>query len=1359
MELRALEAQSGRTQSDPIDRRAAEISQVLSGIPDAVTIMDATGRVLFANDAAAELMGYESGDAIVAAAPGEMLGRFELLDEAGNPLPLEDLPGRKALKGERTAEQLVRYRVRESGEERWSIVAANPVLDDEGRPVLAVNIFHDITERKRSEQRLRFLAEATEILSETIEHEETLRRIARLAIPMLADWCIVDELLPGRALQRVAVAAVRPEDEALLTELRDRYPPTWDSPQPAAVALREEKPVVFEFDDESLRKTVRDERHWEIISALRPRAAVAVPLVAHGEALGAITFAFSREQRRYGDDDVSLAAEVARRAAIAVDRSRLYEAEQVARRDAEAASDRLRKLHALSEAALRHVGLEDLIPELLVITRDLLFSDTATILLADPAENVLVAEFAKGLEEEVIQNTRIPIGQGFAGRIAAEQRYRIVPDVEHSEVINPIIYEKGIKSLLGVPLMVESRVIGVLHVGSKVYRSFDDEDVALLSVVGDRIALAIDRARLYDAERAARLDAERTREQQRFLAEASDILNSSLDYESTLDDLARLAVPALADCCVVDMLDDDRAVRQVAISHVDPAKAELVRELEERYPTDEENPQSPVGAALISGQTTFIPDMAADLERIARDGRHRKGLEKLGLVSGMIVPLVVRGVAVGAITFLSAESGRQYTESDVRLGEELARRAALAVDNARLYREMKRAFQGSEEARALLDTLFDTAPVGLGFFDLEFRYARVNAALAEINGIPIEAHIGRRVREVVPGVEVGSYLQNVLETGRPVLDVEVSGETPAFPGEVRHWLVSYYPVRSDGEIVGLGAVVTEITERRRAEEERGRLLAAERRARAAAELAQERLTFLAEASSVLSSSLDYEATLQRVAELAVPRLADWAVVDIANEDMSTRRIALKHVDPAKIALAIEFESRYPPDPNGETGVAKVMRTGEPEIMREVPDELLVQAARNDEHLAMMRELGLLSYMCVPLLVRTRVVGAMTFVSSRPDRLYDEDDLALALDLARRAAVAVDNARLYRDAEERGEAARVLAYVADGVFLVDARGVIRLWNAAAETITGLAAAEVIDCPAADVVPGWAEILERVPLSPSETPGASRAETLPLDVGGREVWVSIAGVAFPEGTVYAFRDLTEERRVEELKTEFVATASHELRTPLAAVYGAAMTLKRYGAVLDAERSERLLNVIADESDRLARTVNDILWASRVDSGRVDVAIERLDPAGEAQRAIDALQPHTPPEIRVSLFVHEPLPRVSADADKLRQILTNLIENAIKYSPDGGDVEVRVEPQEAHIRFSVRDEGLGIPPQEQRRIFEKFYRLDPNLTRGVGGTGLGLYICRELVRRMNGRIWVASREGEGSTFFFELPSADFA
>jgi signal transduction histidine kinase len=237
------------------------------------------------------------------------------------------------------------------------------------------------------------------------------------------------------------------------------------------------------------------------------------------------------------------------------------------------------------------------------------------------------------------------------------------------------------------------------------------------------------------------------------------------------------------------------------------------------------------------------------------------------------------------------------------------------------------------------------------------------------------------------------------------------------------------------------------------------------------------------------------------------------------------------------------------------------------------------------------------------------------------------------------------------------------------------------------------------------------------------------------------------------VYAFRDLTEERRVERLKTEFVSTISHELRTPLAAIYGAALTLRREEPALEAQR-DGLLDVIAGESERLARIVNDILWASRLESGTLHVAVESCHPLALIRSVVDAARAHLSPNVTLTLEADEVLPLIAADPDKVRQVLTNLLDNAVKYSPDGGHVRVGVRRAEHVVEFAVRDEGLGIPFAEQEHIFEKFYRLDPELTRGVGGTGLGLYITRELVRRMDGRVAVESEPGRGSTFTVELP-----
>ncbi|HSK16118.1 MAG TPA: ATP-binding protein [Gaiellaceae bacterium] len=419
--------------------------------------------------------------------------------------------------------------------------------------------------------------------------------------------------------------------------------------------------------------------------------------------------------------------------------------------------------------------------------------------------------------------------------------------------------------------------------------------------------------------------------------------------------------------------------------------------------------------------------------------------------------------------------------------------------------------------------------------------------------------------------------------------------------------------------------------------------------------------------------------------------------------------------------------------------------------------LIVKDVDAEERLRMQlaRRIGARTALIVPITHEGAPVGTLSFYAIRASRPFDGLALAVAELIAKEAGDVLERTRLQAEvAEERERAARVLAHVGDGVFLVDRNGSIRLWNPAVAAITGLEPGDVLGRTLEDVLPGWVAIAPLVPPASAPAYAAQHAETLPLEVGGRELWVSISAVEFPDGTVYALRDLTEERGIEKLKSDFVATVSHELRTPLAAVYGAAMTLRRLDVELDADRRARLLAVIAGESDRLARIIDQVLAASRLESGGFVFAVEQCAPGTLAAEVVEAARAHLPDGVRLELSSPEGLPPVSADPDMLRQILTNLVENAVKYSPAGGAVRVSLEMQEGRVLFAVRDEGLGIPPREQERIFEKFFRLDPNLTRGVGGTGLGLYICRELVRRMGGRIWVASRESEGSTFFFELP-----
>ena len=344
-------------------------------------------------------------------------------------------------------------------------------------------------------------------------------------------------------------------------------------------------------------------------------------------------------------------------------------------------------------------------------------------------------------------------------------------------------------------------------------------------------------------------------------------------------------------------------------------------------------------------------------------------------------------------------------------------------------------------------------------------------------------------------------------------------------------------------------------------------------------------------------------------------------------------------------------------------------------------------------------------------------------------------------------------------QQRAQAARVLSHVGDGVFLIDSEGVIRLWNTAAEAITGLAAKDVCGRSAELALSGWPNVGPLVPVAsrPGDQADISGAETVPLDVEGRELWLSIAGVAFADGTVYAFRDVTNERRLEAMRTEFVATVSHELRTPLASLHGAAMTLRQRHERLDADTQDELLDMIAEQSKRLAELVEEILLTGQLDAGSLRIASEPFDPEQLVRTAVEEARHRISDGTTIEISAPTVLPYVVGDGVRTHQVLANLIDNAIKYSPGGGRVEVAAEQNGESIRFSVRDEGLGIPTGEQARIFDKFYRLDPDNRRGVGGSGLGLYISRELVRSMNGRVWVESQPGQGATFIFELPIAE--
>ena len=533
--------------------------------------------------------------------------------------------------------------------------------------------------------------------------------------------------------------------------------------------------------------------------------------------------------------------------------------------------------------------------------------------------------------------------------------------------------------------------------------------------------------------------------------------------------------------------------------------------------------------------------------------------------------------------------------------------------------------------------------------------------------------------------------------------------------------------------------------------ERARLSVAERTLR-------ERLSFLDEAMALLTSSLDLETTLERLTSLAVPQLADWCAINVLVEETGEiEQLVVAHQDPERKRWAEEMRTRTRRvriDDEFDL-TARVIRTGEPVFLREVPQELLDEAAERDPVASeALAQIEIRSAITLPLQAGGQTLGALTLVGEQ--RTFDDEDFDLAQQLSARAAVAVENARLYREAERRAEAALALAYVGDGVVLVDAEGRVRFWNAAAAAITGVRESDAVGRRPTEVLPAWAELVQLAELADAATPERARPVTVPIETASGDRWVAVTGVAFDEGVVYALRDVSDEQAFERARSDFVATASHELRTPLAAVYGAARTLRRTDIEIPEEQRDRFLEIIVSETERLTAIVSQILLAGQLEDGRVDVATSAIDLAPLAESVLDSARLRSPERIELRLEQNGTPAIALADEDKLRQVLVNLLDNAIKYSPDGGEVVVGLAGGHGRVRLTVRDSGLGIPPGEQERIFEKFYRLDPALTRGVGGSGLGLFISRELVGRMGGSLTVRSQPGDGATFVVDLPAA---
>ncbi|HUR82280.1 MAG TPA: GAF domain-containing protein [Thermoanaerobaculia bacterium] len=599
----------------------------------------------------------------------------------------------------------------------------------------------------------------------------------------------------------------------------------------------------------------------------------------------------------------------------------------------------------------------------------------------------------------------------------------------------------------------------------------------------------------------------------------------------------------------------------------------------------------------------------------------------LPVVSYLAVPVKsATGEVLGGLFFGHADEG-VFGETEEKVADALAGHAAVAIDNVRLYEAVQRDREAlrKEERRYRSLVLATPTRQAISTADPD-GHVQPSPSWREITGQTEDEMRGRGWLDAIhPNhrSRVADAWDAAVKSGRVYEDEYLLRQAD---GSYRWFADKTVPVGGeDGRIEEWIGTAMDIHEQH---------------------AAREGLAFLARANEVFASSLDYRETLRNVTFLAVPRIADWCAVDMVADtaEKSRSRLAVAHADPAKIALAEELSRKFPPDPETDA-IYRVMRTGTSELVPFVSDEVLVKAARNEEHLRTIRELGIMSYMIVPLRSRGEVVGTITFVAS--DRRFAQSDLNQAEELAYRASIAIENARLYSAAQ----------------------------------------------------------------------AANRA-----------------------------------------KDEFLATLSHELRTPMTAVLGWSRMLKL--GLSDSE-ARVAIDAIEQSASAQAQLIEDVLDVSRIMSGKLTFDPRPADLRTVTQAAITTVHPAAVAKgIEILTSVPPMLPPVSGDEGRLQQIIWNLLANAIKFTPRGGSVTLRLSHEGSVVRLIVTDTGEGIDRAFLPYVFEPFRQADSSTTRPHGGIGLGLAIVRSLVEMHGARIRAASEgKGRGATFTLEFPVMEAA
>ena len=909
-----------------------------------------------------------------------------------------------------------------------------------------------------------------------------------------------------------------------------------------------------------------------------------------------------------------------------------------------------------------------------------------------------------------------------------------VYDVAESNLVNRrLVEETGARSAAFVPLLVEERVIAVLAIATADERRvFSADDLTLMQTLASEAAVALERLRGSVALEEALAENEERLSQQAALLRAAHALSSELDLPVVLqrlaDQLADLLDADAADCY---LLDRERGLfRCVAVHGFDASLLGF------EFPLDEiEN---------------RVPHPAYD-----------------GFTDATTAPMSWGGEVRGVLG-VGRRGGRPFRAGDRRVLEAFSGLASLAVGNAETFTQSARqariqrgfyriaaALGQSLSRAATLEAVAQAAAEALGGTSAAVivpSYGRLEPLgayeLPEALAASLEAHAaareGQLFRAAAEGRIVASrsiadderLLADLRETAvasgyRSLLAVPVEAPRGAGSGFV---LIFFAGSGEFGERTFSDddlELARHLADAARGALERSELFEAERSARAVAQQ-------LTRTGRLLTSELDPAAVLDEVVQQA-PALVNAEAAAFRIVDGDELVVTAAEGNGADAAL----ESRSP-----ATGrlSGDVVQSGLPVALSDAgADDRL-------RELDPMLVAGHSAFLGVPVGAAEGAVAGVLAVYAEQPREWREEEIEALQAVAASTSAALSNAELYqRVALERERSVAILANIADGIVAVDREGNVVLWNAAAERITGVPARAALGRAPVDV-------LQRSLEAPD---GAAPGNRLVAVMRGREeVWLSVTEAVMQDplggvaGRIFAFRDISGDRLVEQVKSDFVSTVSHELRTPLTSIYGFAETLLRQDVVFGEEEQQTFLRYIASESQRLTTIVDTLLNVARLDTGDLKVNLADTDVREVVGQVLDTVRVANGHKVVLDI-PDAPLP-ARADVEKLRQVFSILVDNAIRYSPDGGTIRVGAAMRDDTLEVTVSDEGIGIPQADQEQIFRKFYRgADAELRVGAGGTGLGLFIARGLVTAMGGRIWVASREGEGSSFSFELPA----